>query len=208
MALLYTTGLLNIESSNLLLVHDFQTRRRTMDFIVAYYHPHDPNVTTITSWLLDTAYAKQQDMRVFVYVKHPNASLVNLFPRLSSNFSGRIIVQRLPNLGREGGTYLHHLVYQYDDLADFLVFTQETPHHDVLTPRYLEVFGAGGALTASSGGNLSKKQPGFLGMGYTYLQTNMERMWSVVFDCYAHKDCGGLVNRVCARNLECWDDDE
>lgn len=32
---------------------------------------------------------------------------------------------KLPNIGRESHTYLHHIVYNYDDLADVTVFTQD-----------------------------------------------------------------------------------
>lgn len=33
----------------------------------------------------------------------------------------------LPNLGREAHTYLHHLVSQYDDLAEYTIFCQGKP---------------------------------------------------------------------------------
>ena len=34
---------------------------------------------------------------------------------------------RLPNVGRESHTYLHHIVSRYDDLADWTVFSQASP---------------------------------------------------------------------------------
>ena len=33
----------------------------------------------------------------------------------------------LPNIGREAHTYLHHLVSQYDSLADWTIFCQGKP---------------------------------------------------------------------------------
>lgn len=32
--------------------------------------------------------------------------------------------EKLPNIGREGHTYLHHIIEQYDTLADFTIFLQ------------------------------------------------------------------------------------
>lgn len=32
--------------------------------------------------------------------------------------------QKLPNIGREGHTYLHHIIERYDDLADLTIFLQ------------------------------------------------------------------------------------
>jgi hypothetical protein len=38
-------------------------------------------------------------------------------------------IYRVPNVGREGHTFLHHIVEHYDNLADHTLFCQETPHH-------------------------------------------------------------------------------
>jgi hypothetical protein len=48
--------------------------------------------------------------RVVLYSKNPDDSDANVIP--------------LPNLGREGHTYLHHIVENYDRLADVTVFIQ------------------------------------------------------------------------------------
>ncbi len=43
----------------------------------------------------------------------------------------------LPNIGREAHTYVHHIVANYDDLADYTVFVQGTPvdsHNWLLGP--------------------------------------------------------------------------
>lgn len=34
---------------------------------------------------------------------------------------------KLPNLGREGGTYIHHIIENYDKLSDYIIFTQGNP---------------------------------------------------------------------------------
>lgn len=55
--------------------------------------------------------APERGQRVTVYDKHEEQPLPHA-------------AQRLPNVGREGHTYLHHIVQRYDDLADVTVFTQ------------------------------------------------------------------------------------
>lgn len=43
-------------------------------------------------------------------------------------------VERLPNLGREGHTYLHHIVSNYDSLADITVFLPGSAEHPYKMP--------------------------------------------------------------------------
>jgi hypothetical protein len=53
-------------------------------------------------------------------------------------------VVKLPNLGREGGTYLHHIIQNYDNLSDYTIFTQANPvdhiWHDNIEKSYKEIF--------------------------------------------------------------------
>ena len=52
-------------------------------------------------------------------------------------------VVKLPNLGREGGTYLHHIIQNYDNLSDYTIFTQANPvdhiWHDDAEKSYKEI---------------------------------------------------------------------
>jgi len=51
---------------------------------------------------------------VVVYTKGPEGPTLNVdFPQIP-----------LPNVGREAHTYLHHIVANYDDLADITIFSQ------------------------------------------------------------------------------------
>jgi hypothetical protein len=43
----------------------------------------------------------------------------------------KIIVNNLPNLGREAHTYLTYCINNYDNLPDFVTFLQGTPHHGI-----------------------------------------------------------------------------
>ena len=55
-----------------------------------------------------------------VYDKGYNESYIN-------EYSDSIDSIKLPNVGRESHTYLHHIVNNYDDLADITIFTQDGP---------------------------------------------------------------------------------
>lgn len=62
------------------------------------------------SWLRK----RPANLRVTVYDKSPDGSAGN-------------DAIRLPNIGREAHTYLHHIVSRYDDLAEWTVFCQGKP---------------------------------------------------------------------------------
>jgi hypothetical protein len=53
-------------------------------------------------------------------------------------------VIKLPNLGREGGTYLYHIIKNYDNLSDYTIFTQANPvdhiWYDNAEKSYKEIF--------------------------------------------------------------------
>jgi hypothetical protein len=93
----------NLNAGNLVVVPsvaDATTEsKKTVDIVVARF---DENI----EWLNDlTKY------NVLIYDKHPTNPVVNA-------------CERLPNVGREGHTYLHHILKNYDRLADITVFLQ------------------------------------------------------------------------------------
>ena len=61
-------------------------------------------------------------MRIRIYTKGPKVDLNT--PLLVSGTS----LQQLPNVGRESHTYLHHIVDNYERLAQWSVFMQIETH--------------------------------------------------------------------------------
>jgi len=59
--------------------------------------------------------------RIWIYSKG------TIVPKTPSG--NNIIFQRLPNVGREGHTYLEHMVRNYDNIPDAIVFTVDTVDH-------------------------------------------------------------------------------
>lgn len=58
---------------------------------------------------------------IFVYNKHEKYEI---------NHS-KIINKHLPNVGREAHTYLTYCIEYYNQLPDFVIFLQGTPHHGI-----------------------------------------------------------------------------
>ena len=110
--------------------------RKTIDLVFSYYDEPIDKFAEDVNTLLSIPSIAYRDPRIIVYVKTPNMTEDN------RNFLGQRIgadeVFTLPNVGREGGTYLHHILrnHGYDrdphgwkngrpsGLADHVTFAQ------------------------------------------------------------------------------------
>lgn len=99
------------------------------DIVVSMYK-EDPEsvrhlVDQITSTnLLQSLSFEGHKPRIIIYTKNPTADLHAL-----KNTTGADIVERLQNFGREGGTYLAHIVNKWDSLAEQTMFVQAHAHN-------------------------------------------------------------------------------
>lgn len=71
-----------------------------------------------------------KNYKIFIYNK-------NNEPLTILNCENNITIINLPNIGREGDTYLHHIITHYDNLPDRIIFTQGDPFPH--SPRFLEL---------------------------------------------------------------------
>jgi hypothetical protein len=71
-----------------------------------------------------------KNFKIFIYNK--NNEPLNIF-----DINENINIINLPNIGREGDTYLHHIITHYDNLPDRIIFTQGDPFPH--SPRFLEL---------------------------------------------------------------------
>ena len=95
----------------------------TLDIVVAMYQE---NVTALGEQLesiRSLSAFKDLDIRTIIYTKDQEASTAAI--RADTNAT---IVRKLPNLGREGGTYLSHVLLNWDDLARHTLFIQAAVH--------------------------------------------------------------------------------
>ena len=87
--------------------------------IISHYDEEPFYINRWTSNLRSVPFAQSLGVHVTLYTKAANPDLAKL-----EAVSGADVVIQLPNVGREGGTYLHHILTHYDDLPLFTMFTQ------------------------------------------------------------------------------------
>lgn len=87
--------------------------------VVVAHHEEDP--VFIRTWLDDlrsVTYVKQHGLHVTIYTKGTMDPA-----RILETTAAQEVIQ-LPNIGREGGTHLHHILKTYDHPPPFTLFTQ------------------------------------------------------------------------------------
>ncbi|KAF8854867.1 hypothetical protein BDZ45DRAFT_24348 [Acephala macrosclerotiorum] len=95
------------------------------DIVISMYQESPSSVKSMVEKIKSTAYLSTlSEVQVIIYTKDP-ASDLDILKRET----GADIVSRLPNTGREGGTYLHHIVSNWDFLSEKTMFIQAHPHN-------------------------------------------------------------------------------
>ncbi len=94
------------------------------DIVVSMYEEDPGSVKKMLDEIKATTPLQSLKSRVIIYTKNSNENLYHL--KLST---GADIVERLENLGREGGTYLWHIVNKWDELAKQTMFIQAHAHN-------------------------------------------------------------------------------
>ncbi|KAI5480322.1 hypothetical protein MNV49_001281 [Pseudohyphozyma bogoriensis] len=103
----------------------------TLDIVIAHYDRSLSSVTSHLSYILSTPLVQSSQHRIFFYEKS-ETPLDDLWAGLPL-VRGRDIVTHLPNWGREGATYLRHIIAMHnrtttpgatDGLADLTMFLQ------------------------------------------------------------------------------------
>ncbi|TEY78718.1 hypothetical protein BOTCAL_0046g00400 [Botryotinia calthae] len=88
-------------------------------------YDEDPvSVKTMLASIKSTTFLKTIHPSVIIYTKKSLSDVTAL-----RNSTGVDIVQQLENLGREGGTYVHHIVTNWDSLAQQTMFIQAHAHN-------------------------------------------------------------------------------
>jgi hypothetical protein len=87
--------------------------------VLNYYAENITDVARFIQYLRSVSTLEKLKYRIIVYNKNSKINDTYLKEVLNAD-----IVQHLPNLGREGGTYLHHIIENYDTLANHIIFSQ------------------------------------------------------------------------------------
>ncbi len=94
------------------------TPKPQFDVVIAHYSEEPYYIRVWTDSLRSIPYMQELGMRIIIYTKG-SMELAAI-----KEASGADEVIQLPNVGREGGTYLHHLLSVYDDPPQFTLFAQ------------------------------------------------------------------------------------
>jgi hypothetical protein len=119
---------------------------KSFDIVVSYHDESLPElISTLTSFLVLPNVASLAQ-RVVLYAKDSESPISDLQLNLTMGLpnSTSVLVRELPNKGREGETYLHHILDNYDNstgLADHTLFLQAEMHDPwLMRPRITQYF--------------------------------------------------------------------
>lgn len=88
--------------------------------VVIAHHSEEPQyIKAWTNNLRTMPYMQELGIKVIIYTKQEESDTTAL-----KEMSGAEEVIRLPNVGREGGTYLHHILRVYNDPPKYILFAQ------------------------------------------------------------------------------------
>jgi hypothetical protein len=108
-----------------------------LDIVVAAYERPGAQISNDLNTLLNTLTLRDVKTRVFIYDKGNDTVSLKQDIRETISDGTEIIVANLENEGREGATYLHHIVSHWDELARHTLFIQEQAHDFVLLTQRL-----------------------------------------------------------------------
>lgn len=99
-----------------------------LDIVISAYDRPGKEIAQDLNSLLGLPTLRNHTSRVYVYNKGLATSQLekDILEHLSQHTA--LFVEELDNKGREGGTYLHHVESQWDNLASHTLFLQERPH--------------------------------------------------------------------------------
>ena len=92
---------------------------RQFDIVLSYYKEDLSFVARFIRYLRNVSTIEHRHPRVIVYNKNPQMNSSHLRQTLLAD-----LVIPLPNYGREGATYLTHIINNYHTLADHTLFSQ------------------------------------------------------------------------------------
>ncbi|KAF2083953.1 hypothetical protein K490DRAFT_76185 [Saccharata proteae CBS 121410] len=94
-----------------------------LDIVVSMYKEPTWEVRSIVSALEEIPTVYNRHPRVIIYTKDPDADVLAL-----QRETGAANVTKLPNVGRESHTFLHHILSNWNDLAAQTLFIQAEVH--------------------------------------------------------------------------------
>lgn len=107
-----------------------------LDIVVNLYTEPLSHITDIVTVLKEASVFPLQNYRLIIYSKDENADIDKI-----KKYTDAHNVTKLPNVGREGETYLRHIIEQWDNLAKHTMFLQADVHNvREFRPRFRDYF--------------------------------------------------------------------
>jgi hypothetical protein len=93
--------------------------QKQFEVVLSYYHENVDSVARFIQYLRNVSNLQKLKPRIIIYNKNLKINNTYLKEVLKAD-----IVQQLTNLGREGATFLYHIIENYDTLANHILFSQ------------------------------------------------------------------------------------
>lgn len=121
-----------------------------LDIVISMYDEPFEKILETVHLVTSISSIGSSQPRLYFYAKDSQTDVKQLQDHFPS-----AIIQLLPNVGREGQTYLYHMISHWDDLANHTVFLQAETHNPrEMVPRIRDYFGADtGMLSLSFSGS-------------------------------------------------------
>lgn len=95
-----------------------------LDVVVSMHKESSVSINTIVSKLKALPNVSGRSIRLFIYAKDNDLDMESL-----KQETGALNVTKRPNYGREGESYLFHIIEHWDDLAAHTIFVQAHVHN-------------------------------------------------------------------------------
>ena len=117
-------NLLNLSVQPIVYLHKYSNifssqSRHQFEVVLSYYAENVHHVRRFIEYLREVQKLKKFQPYFIIYNK--NSKIDNTYLKLVLKAD---VVHQLPNLGREGATYLYHIIENYDRLANHIIFCQ------------------------------------------------------------------------------------
>ncbi|CAF4185744.1 unnamed protein product, partial [Adineta steineri] len=95
------------------------SKEKTFDIVLSYYAEDQAFVERFIRYVKNVSSLSELHVRTIVYNKNFSVNNTQLKANLKAD-----IVYGLANIGREGATFLYHIIENYNKLADHIIFSQ------------------------------------------------------------------------------------
>lgn len=109
-------------------IYSATTPSSDFDIVIAAHSRRGIEIARDIDDIMSLRALRNRTTNVYVYNKGPENSQLERDIRQYLHDPRRLYIQSLDNKGREGGTYLHHIVSQWDSIARHTLFLQEQAH--------------------------------------------------------------------------------